>query len=399
MYDCGRYFTVTGNRLDYGPSDLMTRTEELREVHALVFGQEAIHTASTHYGGTDRERALMALAGLSKHRAIGYSDWLAVGMALHSVDPSESMLEIWDSWSKSCVEKYVEGACARKWRSFRGSGLGLASLIYWAKQDGGWNPPCKPLRGFGGANGALRNGGEVHHEEPKTGYEIILDFFQEKYRPLFRRGFALFSEEGREITMKDALAGAPIELIHRLELASDVPQFRGGGVNRARLPHFFSTWGKSSFVDLVDMLPEEEDEGTAQESGAGKEEFSKKIATILHSIVSLGTSLRNGSETKIERRSLLNFCEIWAKKYWGQIRSYLMWCRRNPQLEVAIRLELFGQLSRSDLAKISPTKFTQLCEKYSIGRGTIVGGKRVVVLSHDFLAEHLTIDRMDKNET
>jgi hypothetical protein len=98
----------------------------------------------------------------------------------------------------------------------------------------------------------------------------------------------------------------------------------------------------------------QEEEGCAQESGAGKEEFASKIASVLHTIVALGASLKNGIETRVERRSLLNFCELWAKKKWAPIRSYLLWCRRSPQLEVAFRRELFGQLNRPDLARIPP---------------------------------------------
>jgi putative DNA primase/helicase len=87
----------------------------------------------------DRELALDALAGLNKNRAVGYDDWLEVGMALHSVD--SSLLPAWDEWSQSCPEKYQAGACDEHWRSFTaGAGVGLGSLVYWAQGDG-WIPP------------------------------------------------------------------------------------------------------------------------------------------------------------------------------------------------------------------------------------------------------------------
>src|SRR5262249_53712485 len=40
--------------------------------------------------------ALAALAGLSPARADDYDSWVGTGMVLHSIDPSEEMLEVWD---------------------------------------------------------------------------------------------------------------------------------------------------------------------------------------------------------------------------------------------------------------------------------------------------------------
>ncbi len=101
----------------------------------------------------NRELALDALARLNKSRTINYDDWLHVGMALHSVD--QSLLPAWDGWSQSCSDKYQPGACAGRWASFTaGSGVGLGSLIYWARQDG-WRPPWERN---GHAKGARRKG-------------------------------------------------------------------------------------------------------------------------------------------------------------------------------------------------------------------------------------------------
>lgn len=80
----------------------------------------------------DQDRALEALAHLAAWRADDYSSWLSVGMALHAVDAG--LLDAWDSWSTSSA-KYRDNACARKWKSFRGTGIGLGSLLHWAEQD------------------------------------------------------------------------------------------------------------------------------------------------------------------------------------------------------------------------------------------------------------------------
>jgi hypothetical protein len=138
IYAAGRYFTVTGHRLAGMPAEVMPRAARLQTLHALLLGPEPKHVAPKL---SDRDLALSALAGLSSRRAVGYDDWLAVGMALHAVDSSGAMLAEWDRWSRQAPDQYAEGVCARKWQSFAaGGGLTLGSLIYWAREDG-WIPP------------------------------------------------------------------------------------------------------------------------------------------------------------------------------------------------------------------------------------------------------------------
>ena len=87
---------------------------------------------------TDRDYALSYLDAISYYRADDYDEWLAVGMALHSID--EELLSEWDKWSSQSA-KYKPGECAKKWRSFStGGGVTLGSLAHMAKQDG-WQSP------------------------------------------------------------------------------------------------------------------------------------------------------------------------------------------------------------------------------------------------------------------
>ena len=66
-----------------------------------------------------------------------YDIWITVGQTLHEVD--ESLLEVWDEWSKHS-SKYKEGECHRRWRSFsKGGGRGLGTLVHIA-QEQGWKP-------------------------------------------------------------------------------------------------------------------------------------------------------------------------------------------------------------------------------------------------------------------
>jgi hypothetical protein len=147
MYDGGRYFTVTGARLPATPAEVMERTRQMAELYAELLGEPAAADRGASTGGppSDCALALSALAGLNPRRAVGYWDWLAVGMALHSVDPSEDMLAEWDRWSQACPEKYSPGVCTRKWASFGRGGITLGSLLHWARQDG-WRPPRRQPR-------------------------------------------------------------------------------------------------------------------------------------------------------------------------------------------------------------------------------------------------------------
>ncbi|MEM7758720.1 MAG: DUF3987 domain-containing protein [Cyanobacteria bacterium P01_A01_bin.40] len=92
---------------------------------------------------SDIDYALSYLDALSSFRADDYDQWLAVGMALHSVD--DSLLDEWDRWSARSA-KYKSGDCERKWRSFTtGGGVKLGTLAHMAKQDG-WQSPFNNYR-------------------------------------------------------------------------------------------------------------------------------------------------------------------------------------------------------------------------------------------------------------
>jgi hypothetical protein len=114
------------------------REGELAGVEAALF----LERDGECPGISDRELAILTLGGLSKRRADDYREWVKVGIALNSVDQSQSMLQEWDRWSRQS-DKHVEGDCAKRWKGFIANGkLGIGSLIYWAKQDG-WRPPSR----------------------------------------------------------------------------------------------------------------------------------------------------------------------------------------------------------------------------------------------------------------
>jgi phage/plasmid-associated DNA primase len=85
----------------------------------------------------DMKLATEAMWALPPEAADDYDIWITIGQTLHSLD--ESLLDNWDEWSKQS-EKYRDGECHRRWRSFsKNGGRGLGSLIHIA-QEHGWKP-------------------------------------------------------------------------------------------------------------------------------------------------------------------------------------------------------------------------------------------------------------------
>ena len=64
--------------------------------------------------------------------------WVAIGMAIKA-ELGDSGFDIWDHWSQT-ADNYRERDARDVWRSFRGGGIGIGTLFYYARQHG-WNPP------------------------------------------------------------------------------------------------------------------------------------------------------------------------------------------------------------------------------------------------------------------
>ena len=110
------------------------------------------HQQKTQAHWTNIQWALSYLNALSSSRADNYDDWLAVGMALHSLS-EDTLLKEWDDWSKFS-SKYKVGECEKKWKSFKRQGVAIGTLAHMAKQDG-WTSPFKSSgRGFSGGIGS-----------------------------------------------------------------------------------------------------------------------------------------------------------------------------------------------------------------------------------------------------
>lgn len=71
---------------------------------------------------------------LSMNRCNNYNDWVSAGMCLFNIN--KMYLLIWLKWSQKC-EKYNNGDCGEKWKSFNKTkdGIKIGSLLLWAKMD------------------------------------------------------------------------------------------------------------------------------------------------------------------------------------------------------------------------------------------------------------------------
>ena len=76
-----------------------------------------------------------------------HNEWVNVGMALHK----EGLpLSIWDEWSSTDPNRYHQGECEKRWKTFGnygGKDVSMGSIYYMAR-DFGWNP-AESMRAYG----------------------------------------------------------------------------------------------------------------------------------------------------------------------------------------------------------------------------------------------------------
>ena len=73
---------------------------------------------------------------LSPSRADDYKEWLTIGFVLYSITSgSAEGLDLWDSFSQTCGDKYSEGVCALKWANMVSGNYTIGTLHHYAKID------------------------------------------------------------------------------------------------------------------------------------------------------------------------------------------------------------------------------------------------------------------------
>jgi P4 family phage/plasmid primase-like protien len=106
--------------------------EMSKEIKSEILNTDSIIEDSNLKFTIDDIESLVKMLDESKYE--NYNDWINVGICLHNID--SNYLLIWIKWSKQS-EKYEDGSCDKKWKSFKKSkdGLKIGSLLMWAKND------------------------------------------------------------------------------------------------------------------------------------------------------------------------------------------------------------------------------------------------------------------------
>ena len=119
-----------------------------------------------------------------------------------------------------------------------------------------------------------------------TAHALLLGWLHDRYRPVFRRGQAIWSDVlGREVTRAECCSPplAAIELVGR---SVEAPRDRKGDVQRDGLPRVAREWLPIAYADLVAGLPEQHE--AAEVVAPAAEEFTRQLSAALLSMVPLG---------------------------------------------------------------------------------------------------------------
>jgi P4 family phage/plasmid primase-like protien len=131
-YANSRFFTVTGQHIS---GTVPTDVQDL----SSVIPERTLHKTGDAFGDYTAP-----LEGYDIHRVeteilskldpnMGYSDWLKVGAILHHQFGGDvEACEAWDRWSSTGAGYTATGdySCENKWRTFKGSGATLRSLLF-----------------------------------------------------------------------------------------------------------------------------------------------------------------------------------------------------------------------------------------------------------------------------
>lgn len=411
LYDAGRYFTFTGNPIPGFPLTVNERQGELEAVYRQFF--PAATKPTLRVAGPSQTAAnlgddeLLRRAFAAKNGADVRRLWEGDGSKYRRED---------GSINKSAADQALCNALAfwfvtpeRIDSMFRKSGLMRGK---WDEPRGAETYGRRTVRvALASQTEFYTPGGRHSSKRPRPaptdagagegdsvdGKDIILAYFRERYRPAFRRGNTVVSEDGTEVPMNIATAVPDSDLIDALGGAADAPEYKGGGTIRDRLPGFFRNWAKVAWGDLVKGLPDEDTADLGAVSPAA-EEFRRLVRDALLTQVTLGDVIDRERVTQTERRSLIGWCQKFAKPGRARsIRDYRVYCRivdkggGEIELRVGIRHDLFGQVKADRrLIDMGPTRFARLCTKYGVSTSTADGrmcGERAVILHPEFVAD------------
>jgi P4 family phage/plasmid primase-like protien len=131
-YSKGRFFTVTGQRLS---GNIPTQAQDLSNIipeRTMRHTGDAFGDYNAPVEGWDLLRVENELLAKLDPNC-GYHDWLKIGAMLHHQFGGDvEACEAWDRWSAQGDDYTSTGdySCENKWRTFKGSGATLRSMIF-----------------------------------------------------------------------------------------------------------------------------------------------------------------------------------------------------------------------------------------------------------------------------
>jgi P4 family phage/plasmid primase-like protien len=136
-YATGRYFTVTGHHLSGSVPAVAQDLQDViptRTIHRTgdAFGDYVAPLDDWDINRVETE----LLAKLDPDT--GYGEWVKIGQILHHQFGGDiEACEAWDRWSSGSAKHATSGdySCYSKWRTFKGSGATLRSLIFIVNQQ------------------------------------------------------------------------------------------------------------------------------------------------------------------------------------------------------------------------------------------------------------------------
>ena len=135
-----------------------------------------------------------------------YAEWLGIGMALKDAGFG---CEVWDDWSKN-DRRYVEGDCARRWATFKGSERPVT---------------VRTIRAMARKRGWVSASCDFQDEPEPTPRDMLIRYLETLYQPEDIVGYATQiarDQRGRPRPINTNLALKASEFIGRLREAEDI---------------------------------------------------------------------------------------------------------------------------------------------------------------------------------
>jgi len=120
-----RYLTVTGHHIEGTGESVASCDDALEWLHqTYFFKKNPIHSPPNEVQQNLSDKDLLN-AALAFIPAEDYEEWLHVGMGLKN---SGYDIATWERWSQKSP-KFCAGECAKKWNSFNGNGITVATIF------------------------------------------------------------------------------------------------------------------------------------------------------------------------------------------------------------------------------------------------------------------------------